>query len=151
MTDRGVLKISDRTRNPPLSLIHARNRHLSIGGYRVQKNLCRCGAELPKQSGRGRRRSYCCVACRRAAGFAIRNVTRRIATLERLASGMRISLAQGDNVSWWGWGSTKQALPELEKEILLLQARLLKLLKGDKMTEIGDLVAPQERTTVKRN
>jgi len=64
---------------------------------------------------------------------------------------MRISLAQGDNVSWWGWGSTKQALPELEKEILLLQARLLKLLKGDKMTEIGDLVAPQERTTVKRN
>jgi hypothetical protein len=96
------------------------------------EKLCRCGNKLANNPGRGRNKSYCSTACRRAAGFAIRNVTRRIATLERLASGMRISLAQGDNVSWWGFGRPKEALPAILSEIKMQQARLLELLNGRK-------------------
>src|SRR5687768_13517496 len=90
---------------------------------------CRCGSELPKQSGRGRPQLYCSSACRRVAEFEIRTISRRIADLEETASLMRISITAGDHTSWAGWGRPRKALPAVEAEIAVQQGRLKVLLE----------------------
>ena len=52
----------------------------------------RCGAALGSQ-GRGRPAVYCSPACRRAAEFEVRRLTRRLDALEVQASTARVQLA----------------------------------------------------------
>jgi hypothetical protein len=81
-----------------------------------------CGRSIKPAPGVGRPKTFCSVACRRAAEFEIRRCNERLAYLERLASDLRLTT---ERTGWEIPGEMLQA--EIERQA----KRLRDLCAGD--------------------
>lgn len=89
-------------------------------------NRClKCGASIEKDAGVGRPKSYCSVACRRAAELEIRRVAARIADLE--AQLMRTRLP-----GYWELTPASSLAAEIARQ----EARLAQLLAASEEADV---------------
>lgn len=97
---------------------------------------CRkCGNALPERAGTGRPALYCSSACRRAAEYEIRRLSRRLERLEDERHHLRVSLNLHDAQGPGYYPHVRQQLvtraATVDDEIVMCEQRLRALLEED--------------------
>ena len=98
-------------------------------------NCPKCGNDLPQQEGAGRPARYCSDACKRAAGYEMTRLNRRLQGIEDRLSMEREEYAVkvATQTKYWveNYGASFQCrIDAIQEELNLAEKRLLDLCSG---------------------
>lgn len=86
------------------------------------KNCIKCKQPIQENAIKGRNKSYCSIACRRAAELEIRRINDRLISLEKIAESYRLK-----SPIFGGFEKEEEVLAEIERQ----EKRLRELLSDE--------------------